>query len=621
MNAKSRSGDTVNASYGAIEVPQVLRYWPAVDGLRVVAVGAVLLFHLDRSSLPGGFVGVDIFFVISGFLISAVLLNDIDLGKFSLLRFYQRRIARIAPAFLVVLAVTLLVAWKTYSAQDFASTSASAVYTAASLANIKYMLMGSYFRISPDSQPLLHYWSLAVEEQFYLIFPFVLLGIVRWIRRPLAVMTAALLFSLALCCVITVINHAYAFYLLPTRAWELLAGVCLTLIRWRGIKVAQAWVSRCNWTGVTFLVLSLFVIREGPHFPGFAAILPVLGTALLLVTLDWPSSSVHRFLASPLMVHIGKRSYSLYLWHWPIYCFVDYRWFVEPYWFRFLVKVVTTLALSWVTYEYIERPARRLLGLPKNAWIAFAGFLGAAASIAAVGYVSRSSSYLDATRESLKFGGIHAVTGSRGRIALIGDSQASIYAAALAREARKMDYDLHALGESGSNQLPGEDNSAWPSVASYLDRDRPQIVIIAQAWDSKLGADAASLRAAIDFIRRRGGRIIVIAQPPQADEPNSRKGIREGSHPPFWEAANDRKARLLALSRLRGLIFAGVEVIDAAPLLTAPDGGIKLIGNNGRLTYQDLGHLSDTGVDLVIPSIDAAIARALPSRPQRLNEQ
>lgn len=620
MNAKSRPRDTVNASNGAMEVPQVLRYWPAVDGLRVVAVGAVLLFHLDRSFLPGGFVGVDIFFVISGFLISAVLLNDIELGRFSLLRFYQRRIARIAPAFFVVLVATLLVAWKVYSAQDFASTSASAVYTAASLANIKYMLMGSYFKISPDSQPLLHYWSLAVEEQFYLIFPVILLGVVRGTRHPLTVMTAAFLVSLTLCCVITEINHVYAFYLLPTRAWELLAGVCLTLMRWRGIKVAQTWVVRCNWIGAVFLALSLLIIQEGPHFPGFMAILPVLGTALLLVTLDWPNSSVHRFLTSPAMVHVGKRSYALYLWHWPIYCFVDYQWFMEPDWFRLLIKVVATLALSWATYEYIERPARRLLNLPKNVWIAFAGFLGSAASIAAVGYVCRSSSYLDATRESLKFGGIHATTGSRGRIALIGDSQASMYAAALAREARRMDYDLHVLGESGSNELPGEDNSAWPSVASYLDRDRPQIVVVAQAWDSKLGADAASLRAAIEFIRRRGGRIIVIAQPPQADEPNSRKGIREGARPPFLEAANDRKARLLALARLHGLICTGIEVIDAAPSLTEPDGGIKLIGDNGRLTYQDLGHLSDTGVDLVIPSIDAAIERALASQSQRQHE-
>jgi len=197
-------------------------YLPEIDGLRAIAILSVLMFHFDRKVFGGGFAGVDIFFVISGFLITSILLSDINEGQFSIVRFYQRRIARIAPAFFVVLVVTLVVAHFVYSAQDFASLGANSLAAALSVINLKLLFQGTYFQSSPDAQAILHYWSLSVEEQFYVFFPLYLYAVLRFTRRPLVVTLALGAGSFAACVVVTHLSPTYAFYLLPTRAWELL---------------------------------------------------------------------------------------------------------------------------------------------------------------------------------------------------------------------------------------------------------------------------------------------------------------------------------------------------------------------------------------------------------------
>jgi peptidoglycan/LPS O-acetylase OafA/YrhL len=196
---------------------QDLAYWPEVDGLRSVAVLSVLLFHFKRNLLPGGFAGVDVFFVISGFLITRLLLDDIRHQRFSLTRFYQRRVARIAPAFFLVLWATLVGSWLVYSNLDFASTGTSTALSSLSVVNMLYMLKEGYFQASPDARPNLHYWSLSVEEQFYIFFPLLLFAVVAWRGRALTVLATLAAVSFVLCIVITWLSPVYAFFLLPTR--------------------------------------------------------------------------------------------------------------------------------------------------------------------------------------------------------------------------------------------------------------------------------------------------------------------------------------------------------------------------------------------------------------------
>ena len=205
-----------------------LQYRPSIDGLRAVAVLGVFIFHLKREWLPGGFVGVDIFFVISGFLITSILLRDHQRGSFSFGKFYQRRIARLFPAFFTVALVTLLGAFFIYSAQDLASCGANLVAATLSVANLKYLWQGNYFTMSPDAQPFLHYWSLSVEEQFYLLFPALFLFLCVKAHGYRTVILGALCsVSLFVCIWLTFRKPEWAFYLLPARAWELLAGSIL----------------------------------------------------------------------------------------------------------------------------------------------------------------------------------------------------------------------------------------------------------------------------------------------------------------------------------------------------------------------------------------------------------
>jgi peptidoglycan/LPS O-acetylase OafA/YrhL len=213
-------------------VSAATEYRPAIDGLRAIAVLAVFFFHLDRAWLPGGFAGVDVFFVISGYLITSILQRDYERHQdLSFGRFYQRRIARLFPAFFTAALLTLAGAALIYSEQDLASAGINLAAVSLSVANLKFMLQGNYFTLSPDAQPYLHYWSLSVEEQFYLIFPALLLLLYRRAgRHRLAALGVLCAISLIACIAVTYTRPTWAFYLLPTRAWELLVGAVLAVI-------------------------------------------------------------------------------------------------------------------------------------------------------------------------------------------------------------------------------------------------------------------------------------------------------------------------------------------------------------------------------------------------------
>ena len=263
---------------------QHLAYRPEIDGLRAVAVISVFIFHLNHQWLPGGFVGVDIFFVISGYLITSILYNDCKAEMFSLARFYQRRIARIFPAFFTVALATIVVSAFVYSSLDFASAGANLVAASLSVANVKYMLQGNYFEISPDAQPFLHYWSLSVEEQFYVVFPLLLFLLSRYVRHHLSLILMLIgLTSLIACIKLTQVNPVWAFYLLPTRAWELCAGSLLAVTPFAGIgrraNTAMHWLPTA---GLLLIGGSFIAIHEGPSFPGWRAVFPIIGASAII---------------------------------------------------------------------------------------------------------------------------------------------------------------------------------------------------------------------------------------------------------------------------------------------------------------------------------------------------
>lgn len=338
-----------------------LHYRPDIDGLRAVAILPVVLYHAGVPLMSGGFVGVDVFFVISGFLIAGIISREMDEHRFSLINFYERRARRILPALFVVIAATLAAGWMIAWPVDFIAIGESALATVLFGSNVYFWQTTDYFAAAAEYQPLLHTWSLAVEEQFYLVFPLLLLLLVKLPRaKQIGYLVAILVVSLAVSVFSTRAAPVTAFYLAPARAWELLAGVLLALNAvpaWQGRAVREFAAA----AGLVLIVVSVVTLDAATPFPGIAAVMPCLGTALVIQAGRGRGAptAVTRILSHRLPVFVGLISYSLYLWHWPLLAF-SRSWLESPdlpaAWA--LACVLASVGLAVVSWRFVERPFR-----------------------------------------------------------------------------------------------------------------------------------------------------------------------------------------------------------------------------------------------------------------------
>jgi peptidoglycan/LPS O-acetylase OafA/YrhL len=335
--------------------PPSSRYRPDIDGLRAIAVMLVVNFHAFPEAMPGGFIGVDIFFVISGFLITGIIVRELGQQRFSLLAFYVRRIRRIFPALIVVLAATLVLGWLWMLPAAYAQLSADVVASAAFFSNIALLLQSGYFDVESGKKPLLHLWSLGIEEQFYLFWPLILMLVARLRLSILVVASVIGIGSFVLNVALIGPNPVATFYLPFTRAWELLAGAVLAC-SWNQVSQTGAASNLRACIGLVLIATAAGVLDTKSAFPGWWAVLPVAGAALLLSA---PAAWFGRtLLASPPLVWIGLISYPLYLWHWPLLVFFGIIKFgpltlVE----RELILGLSAL-LAWLTYWLVESPLR-----------------------------------------------------------------------------------------------------------------------------------------------------------------------------------------------------------------------------------------------------------------------
>ena len=300
-----------------------LKYRAYIDGLRAIAVLAVLFFHADIGC-GGGYVGVDVFFVISGYLITGLILKDLDGGQFQLVKFWERRVRRILPAVAVVLLACLATGWFLLFSLDFKELGESVLAQALLVSNIYFWRESGYFAQAAEMKPLLHTWSLAVEEQFYLLFPFLLIAFKRFSRKSLVpgiLLLCCISFSLSVYCSY---RHASVnFYFLPTRAWELLLGSFLAAIPAQ--RTSTRWLTESLSSGGLLAILcAVFFYGPDTRFPGISALLPCVGAALIIWANDHTLTCVGKLLAIRPVVFIGLISYSLYLWHWPMLVFASY---------------------------------------------------------------------------------------------------------------------------------------------------------------------------------------------------------------------------------------------------------------------------------------------------------
>ncbi|MGE3178208.1 MAG: acyltransferase family protein [Vicinamibacterales bacterium] len=327
-----------------------------IDGLRGIAVLAVLLFHAEVPGFSGGYAGVDVFFVISGYLITDIITRQLDAETFSLAAFYERRARRILPALFVVTGCTLAAGWIALMPADYRDLAGAGAAAIGFVANLYYLDHLRYFAPAAELSPLVHTWSLAVEEQFYIGFPLVVLALTRWCpRRRTSVMAAA--FALSFCGAGATVWRAPAdaFYLTHLRAWELLAGSLLAL---RILEPPRrAWVRELTAVAAGALILvPVAVYDRDTLFPGAAALAPVLGTAMVIAVRD---SRVNRALMARPLVFAGLISYSLYLWHWPVLAFLRI-------WTGTLAlsavatagALATSCALAAASWALVEQPAR-----------------------------------------------------------------------------------------------------------------------------------------------------------------------------------------------------------------------------------------------------------------------
>ena len=373
-------------------------YRPEIDGLRAVAVLPVILFHAGFSLFSGGYVGVDVFFVISGYLITGILISDLERGSFSIARFYERRARRILPALFVVMLACLPFAWLWMLPGQLQDFSASLMAVVFFVSNILFYNQSGYFAASAELKPLLHTWSLAVEEQYYLLFPIALRMLWRHGRaRAFAIVAAIAVASLLLAGFGGHRNPDANFYLAPSRAWELLAGsVCAfatagpLAARRGGLPVRSK--DLLAGAGLALIVHAILRFDATTPAPGFYTLAPVCGTMMILLFAA-PGTWVARLLSMRGLVGVGLISYSAYLWHQPLFAFARLRSLTEPGMLKMSALAALSLALAWITWRWIEQPLRdprKPVLRSRNAVFAVGGAVGAIfVAVGAAGYLGK----------------------------------------------------------------------------------------------------------------------------------------------------------------------------------------------------------------------------------------
>lgn len=591
-----------------------IRYQPVIDGLRAIAIIAVLLFHLAPRLLPGGFCGVDVFFVISGYLITSIQLAELEAGTFSLTRFYQRRIARICPALLAVASATLLGAIALYDAQDRAAAGANFTAAILSVANIKVMVQGNYFHLSQDTQPFMHFWSLSLEEQFYIAFPALIAIAYRFGRQ--AVLAACLMVavgSFVACVVVTQIRPTWAFFLLPTRAWELLCGTmlafCLRSERFRPTRFISA---SLQMIGLGGLSVSFILLNESRPFPGSLALIPVLATVALIAGMreaHWLAGNV---LGHPAAVLIGRLSYSLYLWHWPINSFVDYSVAMQSESVRAGIKVLTTAALAYVCYYGIESPLRTLLAAPQLKRAAF-GLLVVAMLISPLGLAVNREGYPRAWPPHVAEGGrVFNRGGDRGVVAIYGDSIAASFAKLVKEVCLAEAWECRIMAVPGAIPVPQGHKAQpgmWEDAINAWRRDKPHTVIIGIAWGSYLERDPNIIRRMIDEVSSVTDQIILLTSAPSLPVAEVRSFLRDGGKLPLLERVDDAKVRKRVNAALHEFIGGKVSVIDVDDQFVDEQGVIRVLDPRGHSLFQDRGHLAYRGTALLEEAIRDGLHR------------
>jgi peptidoglycan/LPS O-acetylase OafA/YrhL len=628
-----------------------LRYRPDIDGLRALAVLPVLIFHAFPQAVPAGFYGVDIFFVISGYLITGIVHQQMLSKTFSIADFYKRRIRRIFPALITVVLVTFLVAYFILPPRELKSLGTNIAGGAVFAQNFILLGQVGYFDLAAEEKPLLHLWSLGIEEQYYIVWPLLLMMIGSWRWRSLAVTLA--LAAASYVSAIIVQRHApdYAFYLPVTRAWELLIGSGLALwVSGRPPAAVDSTRQRARLiyemaalSAIVVLAFAFWHYNRSTAHPGSRTLLPVLAAAALIAT---HGTLVHRsILSSRPAVFIGLISYPLYLWHYPLITFarIHYVEGVSPW--VMCEFLIASVILAWLTYRYIERPIR--FG-QRNVAYKVGALLGGMATLGIAGLmVDRTNGLPDRIPESIRgfmlTGDETAIYWRRGKCLLLPEQTAADFAPECAGQGR---HPLVAIwGDSyGAALYPGLNHfaadrgfdiaeytaSACPPLLDYVRPERPackgandfvverlaqlkpEVVIFYSNWECAEDIIRDGLPKTVARLKAIGIPKIVLLGPPASwlgeGLPAVLLAYYFQTHTVLpartWYRSNDGWTRTMDQFLGAQAKSLDIQYISARQIMCNDDGCLARIGENGaQLTAYDGGHLTSPGAVFVAQNV------------------
>lgn len=629
-------------------------YRPDIDGLRALAVLPVLLYHAGVPGFSGGFIGVDIFFVISGYLITAIIAREIDAGEFSILTFYERRARRILPALLAMIAFVLAGASWLFLPSDFESVGPSALAAIFFFANVWLFTETGYFQASAETTPLLHTWSLGVEEQFYIGVPILLIVIARyaphWRMKSLIAMALA---SFVWAVMKQADTDGFAFYMLPTRAWELFAGSLLALgaipavrNRWLAEGVCAVALGAIIWATATY--------DYNTVFPGVAALAPVLAAAALIHCA--PGTWTGKLLSLKGPVWIGLISYSLYLWHWPLIVFWLYGLDGEVSLWHSAALIAVSIAIGWASWRFIEQPFRSKTHFPATRiwrWSAVGMGLGTLASLALVMQGGWDSRFDDRTlgfaRASADFSPARAACTVK-RISdypdectlgadtppsavIWGDSHAVELAWVLGERYGATGQSIAQRTRSSCPPAIGYDPVKDPDCAAFNANVLAEIaaspsvetVYLAGYWVSDNYRDAgmdAHVNRTIDELRALGKQIVLIGPIPSQRQSVPRLLALQGADVQTLPAPRFAQATAWFTRNYPVWRQRGVRIIEPLNRLSR-DGNTIIVAGDTPL-YYDSHHLSLAGARLLLGDQTAVRAvgdETCPDRPQSGDRQ
>ena len=636
-----------------------IAYRPEIDGLRAIAVVPVILFHLGNGWFPGGYLGVDVFFVISGFLITSLILKECSDHTFSLRRFWSRRIRRILPALLTMLVVTSAVGAAFCFKPDTVHYGEQGAAAAFSVANIVLLLQVSdYWSAVAQETPFLHTWSLSVEEQFYFFYPPILLALYRYNRRLLP---ACLLLVLLISFLLSVYGARTAglttatFYLLPTRTWELATGCLLAdwISKKSSITPVRVINSAAALIGLSAIIMSYFVFSRNWHFQGYIAV-PVFGSALLIATA--PGTFIQRILATPILVPIGKISYSLYLWHWPVIVLgarlgLDHEHVLDQ-----LLTVVLILLFALLSYQYVERPARFQVR-PKTAILACLLLLMSCLGLSA--YLHYRPNTYNTSRYHCAYKGrpfdvkpeftaggstppnnyetggiIKAYGASTPEIMVMGDSHGAMWSSIIDRYAEEQKISVSFYSAGGTNPFFTLPLKIRPRMTNrfsaqqlllydqkrieFLETWRPKVVVLAVRWDRYSVEQAHDL---IETCGKNGARVLLIEQPPllfigerKAVQYLAYLGISPKPETKRYLSVTSTKQYEQGRNVVRSLCerYPFCQLVEVADIFLLPEGKAWVLDGSDVL-YWDGNHLSQEGAERAAHRIGEGILAAMPA--------